>query len=139
MQTATRGAHNVTHLSAYQGFVPCLVSRAEARHAARAEAAGIRDIHVEYAAQRLLSNTDHFAEFLGAECYGRQQVDSDRATRTPERLQAADTAELVHAALVAADRGDRDGCFEAMRLIAARYLIDADQLLQQYAAEAAEA
>ncbi len=128
----------VTPLFTRQGFVPCLVSRAEARHAARLEARDIRPVHVEMAVERVLSNTELFSDFLGGECFGRKQVDSDRATRMPHRMTEADTAVLVHAALVAADRGDQEGCLDAMRLIAARYLTDNDALLQQYAAEAAE-
>lgn len=92
-------------------------------------------IAIEYAARHVLGNLDLFADFLAGECFGAKAIDSDYSTRRPGRLNEADIPTVMHAALVAADRNDAQGCLEAMRLVVQRYLVHADDLLQSKAAE----
>lgn len=124
-----------TPLPALGGFVPCFVSIAEAAHERRAERTGVTAAHVELAVARQLRNVDGFADMLASECLGRTDVESERATRMPGRLLGADTAVVLHALVVAADRHDEAGCLAAARLLVQRYLLAEDDRIQQLAAE----
>lgn len=75
-----------------------------------------------WAQERVLGDVDTFADHLGAACWQRHDVDSDRATRVPGRLEHADDAVVLHAALVAALRDDASTVLEAVRLLAQRHL-----------------
>lgn len=118
---------------------PCLMTGHEAAHAARLESRAVKCHHVEAAFSKTLGDLDTLVDWLGGECFQRTQVDSDRATRVPGRLLTADTAVVLHAALVAADRQDAAGCLEAMRVLTQRYLELQDARVQDLARELAGA
>ena len=75
-----------------------------------------------WAQERVLGNLDVFADRLNGACASRTDVDSDWATRVPGRLEHADDAIVLHAALVAAIRDDAATVLEAVRLLAQRHL-----------------
>jgi hypothetical protein len=87
-----------------------------------AAANDITSTHTEMARDAVLGDIDDVADHLGAACMGRSKVDSDRATRMPGRLEVADDATVLHAALVAGLRGDNETAGEAMRILAQRHL-----------------
>lgn len=77
---------------------------------------------LNWAQERVLGDVDTFADHLGGVCFNRHDVDSDRATRVPGRLEHEDDAVVLHAALVAAIRDDAGTVLEAVRLLAQRHL-----------------
>lgn len=127
----TKTYHNTLH--AIGKAFPCLVSAAESAHAARV--VPVKGIHVELAVERVLADVDGVVDWLGSECSQRSHVSSDFATRVPGRLLTADTAVVLHAALIAADRGDEMGCLDAMRVLTQRYLAGADKRVRALASE----
>lgn len=87
----------------------------------------------EIANDVLLSDVDSFVEFL--DTYQRDKVSSEHATRRPGRIEAADNATVLHAAIVAATRKDGEGCLEAMRLLVSRYVAANGERIHQIASE----
>lgn len=85
---------------------------------------------VEMAVERMLANVEEISNWLAGEGVDRIRVSSEIESRRPERLAAAHTATVLHAALVAADRKDAEGCLVALSLLVRRYLEQHDDLLQ---------
>lgn len=75
----------------------------------------------QMAVDSVLADVDTFTDWLYAECMGKQAT-SDHETRAPGRLIGASPATLLHAALVASQRGDVTTAFEAMRELSDQYL-----------------
>ncbi len=108
-------------------------------YAARHEAE-VTPLHTEFATERVVGDVDLFTDFLGGACMGQKCDGGERALRVPGRLQAADTPTVVHALLVATQRGDADDVLEASRELLKRYLADNAAHIARVAAElAAEA
>ena len=100
----------------------------------------VRGADVDAAADRVLSNIDEFTGWLANECGFKDRVSSDYETRVPGRLTNAPLETLVHAALVATDRGDAETLLEAMKLVVSRYLVEHDVAIGRIAGDlAAEA
>ena len=106
--------------------------------ARRADPAPSQDALSSIAREKVIADLDTFSDVIAAGCFQRTDVDSDWHTRIPGRLAQADTAELLHAALVAADREDADTCLEAVRLLLQRHLQRSARRIDHLAAELAE-
>ena len=74
------------------------------------------------ASDRVLADVDTFADHLGGACMGKSKVTSERETRIPGRLLQADDAVVLHAGLVAGQRGDSATALEVLRILGDRYL-----------------
>lgn len=94
-----------------------------------------RPISVEMAVERLLADIETFSEELSVAGHRRCSVNSDYYLRQPHRMTLADDATLLHAALVAADRGEAETCFSAMKLLTSRYLERNEAQVQRIAEE----
>jgi hypothetical protein len=99
--------------------------------------AAISDTCHDAARDQLLASIDLFQDWIGGECGFCESVTSEYEARRPERLQAALTPVVLHAALVATQRGDAQGVLEAMKVIVARYLKEHDGALLRIAGELA--
>lgn len=82
----------------------------------------ITETHTELARESVMADVERFVEWLAEFTFERNRVSSDWATRCPGRLQLADPAEVLHAARLAADRGDAQTCLEAMRELHQRHM-----------------
>ena len=89
----------------------------------------------QIAIERRLADVDSFVD--GLDTSGRSSVDSDWATRVPGRLEASDDAVVVHALMVASQRGDAETCLEAAKLLADRFLTRGERWINDQAAEIA--
>lgn len=85
-------------------------------------AAPIPAPYLEYAAEAALSDVDSFADSLYASCMAAGKVTSEWEARCPGRLLAADDAVVLHAGLVAGQRGDAETALQALRILGDRYL-----------------
>lgn len=84
---------------------------------------------------RVLADVDSFADFLAGECYQRNNVSSDRATRLPHRLDDADTATAVHALITAGYEADAETALRAAQVLVKRYLQDNDSRIADIATD----
>jgi hypothetical protein len=78
--------------------------------------------HYATARERVLGDLDSFTESLNAASWGVSAITSDYETRAPGRLLQAGDAVVLHAALIAAHRGDKDTAQEALRILCDRHL-----------------
>lgn len=94
--------------------------------------------NIEEATKKVLANTSLFTAQLAEVCCGRDQVDSDWATRIQGRMLDEDDATVLHSALIAADRGDAETCLEAMQILTQRYIERENALIFSLSIEIAE-
>lgn len=94
-------------------------------------------VHVEYATDIVLGDTDSFADWLAGECFGQNKVTSAHESRDPQRLLNASVPTLVAAMLRAADRGDAAVCVQAVELLKGRFTQTQDARIVLIATEAA--
>lgn len=96
--------------------------QAVAHYAAQAQQASIPDLFHDAAREYALSWIDSFADELYAQVMGCGKVTSEWEARCPGRLLAADDAVVLHAGLVAGQRGDAETALHALRILGDRYL-----------------
>lgn len=98
----------------------------------------VTSTHIDMAEKAVMADMESFTDELGAACMHRSNVCSDRSTRLPGRLELADDAIVLHAALAAGLRGDNETAGECMKLLAQRHLkhsaVRIQKLAGQYAA-----
>jgi hypothetical protein len=103
------------------------------------------DWALQRATADVLADVDSIANWLACECAFTGRVSSDWESRVAGRMEEAATSTLLHAAMVAADRGDAATCCEAMGLLvktghrdarhaAAELALQYDALIEQMAA-----
>lgn len=95
----------------------------------------LRPLFVEEATSRVLADVEEISNWLAGACVDMTRVSSDWEARTPDRLRAAQVPVVLNAALVAADRGDADGCLAAMGLLVRGYLVENDKRVIEIASE----
>lgn len=117
--------------------IPGELSRQPQQSTAAPVIASVRDIHTEYAEQRLIDSIDTFQDWLGGECAFVERVTSEWESRRPERLAEALTPVVQHAALVATRRGDAQALLQAMQVILKRYIAAHADSIARHAGELA--
>lgn len=115
------------------GRLPAL--RADYFKVSRDDGGEITQTHIDMARDAVIADVESFTDELGAACMHRSNVCSDRATRLPGRLEQADDAIVLHAALAAGLRGDNETAGECMKLLAERHLKNSAVRIQKLASK----
>lgn len=97
--------------------------------------ADVKQVHIDMATEAVIADVEAFTDELGAACMYRSSVCSDRATRLPGRLEQADDAIVLHAALRAALRDDAETATAAIKLLAERHIKNSAVRIQKLASK----
>lgn len=93
----------------------------------------IGQIRDEMAREHVLADVDTFADELGGECMKTPRVTSDFESRNQARLTEAGSPVVLHALLLAGQRGDSETALFCAKLLGDRYLAaHADRVQARY-------